>query len=52
VGSSKVPARSWVSLGKLRRFENEMLKVEKWFMILYFPKIKEKILVKRKKKFR
>jgi hypothetical protein len=41
---------SCASLDKVRQFENEMLKVEKWFVVFkivnYFPKIKEEFSVK------
>jgi hypothetical protein len=40
------------SLGWVRRFDNEMLKVEKWFIVLktvnYFLKIKEEFSVEGK----
>ena len=50
--SEQFPARSWVGVGRVRRFENEMLKVKKWFTVFkiinHFPKIKERFSVKRK----
>jgi hypothetical protein len=39
---------SWASLGGVRQFENEMLKIGKWFIKNHFPKIKKEFLVKGK----
>ena len=41
-----------MNLGKVRQFENEMLKIGNWFTVLktvnHFPKIKEEFSVKGK----
>ena len=41
-----------MSLGKVRQFENEMLKIKNWFMLFktvnHFSKIKEEFSVKVK----
>jgi hypothetical protein len=51
-GLGQVLPVSWAGLGRIRRFENEMRKLIKWFTIFktvnYFPKIKEKFSIKRK----
>jgi hypothetical protein len=48
----QVPGGSWVGLGMVHRFLNEMLNIKKWFTIFktvnHFPKIKEEFLVKGK----
>jgi hypothetical protein len=63
VGPRRVSGKSWagpdqvsvgsrVSLGGLRQFKNEMLKIGNWFTVLktvnHFPKIKEEFSVKEK----
>jgi hypothetical protein len=50
--SGQVPARSWAGVGRVRRFENEIIKVKKKFTVFkivnHFPKIQEGFSVKRK----
>jgi hypothetical protein len=56
VGPGQVQTKSWTCLGRIRQFENKMLKAEKWFMVFkteiinHFLKNKEEFSVKKKKK--